>query len=179
MPIQAKSMKLLAIRGTLQLTDHKLWYDILYWLLIVKLMLDIYDWCWMATYCIRYTHFNCWKLNGTLSCWLFYTEASIWLAPPPTLTSDGLTLTLTLTPHTSYVCPLILHKITSLTQISQASGLLTTQSWPSSQWLSRSVPPEPNPTHHLSFSLTYLLRLTQSTTKSFPLWLNLASLTLH
>ena len=47
--------------------------------------------------------------------------------------------------------------------------------WPSSQWLSPSVPPEPHPTHLSLFFLTHLLHLTQSTTKSSsPLRLNSA-----
>ena len=57
-------------------------------------------------------------------------------------------------------CPHISHKTTSLTLISDH--------WPLglSQWLSYSVAPEPHPTHQSSFSLVYLLHLTQSTTES-------------
>ena len=76
-------------------------------------------------------------------------------------------------------CP-IFHKTTSLTLISQASGLLTPLTRQSSQWLSHStLQTKPRPTHQSSFSSTYSLRLTQSpTNSSSPLWLNLASLTL-
>ena len=57
-------------------------------------------------------------------------------------------------------CP-IFHKTTSLTLISQASGLLTPLTRQSSQWLSHStLQTKPRPTHQSSFSSTYSLRLT-------------------
>ena len=69
-------------------------------------------------------------------------SADIWNYRPVSLLSF---LSKTLVPSTTN-CPPFFHKTTSLTLISQVSGLLTPLWWSSSQRLCPSVPPEPRPT---------------------------------